>query len=221
MQVLTFTVILASASAGICGDLIITGGKDLQAINPWLRPLSDPKADPRLPDNFVDADDKNPYQWKNLKPGKYVICLDPDYEDWSSHCIAGVPVTVGDGLTKLDVVVPSGTVDITLSFDGVDHPKQRKGDSLVFRVERIEKNSKVNPYYRQWLWSKQTGDNFAGTLSYLDQGRYRFVAFSVSDKFVSKDVGYGELVVDETTIKKGAAVVTINNRVEKVVAPDR
>jgi len=215
MKTLTLLAAFATVTTGLCGELVIKGNKELLAINPWLRSLDDPGAKARLPDNHVEADEKNPYQWKNLKPGKYVICLDPDYEDWSSHCVAGIPVTVSDGLTTLPVAVPSGSLDITVSFDGVPEPKQRYTDYLIFRVERIEEGGKANPYVRQWLWVKKEDGKLTGPLDYLEPGNYRIIAFIVDERFQMKDAGSGELRLDAATIKKGSAGVVINKKVEQ------
>ena len=217
MKTLILLAALATTAIGICGELVVKGNGDIGAINLWLRSLDDAGAKQRLPDNHVEADgdDKNPFRWKNVKPGKYVICLDPDYEDWASHCIAGVPVTVGEGLTTLDVVAPSGSLDVTVQFDGVAEPKQQDEDSLVFRVERIAQDGIIDPYVRQWLWAEKKDGKLAGPLDYLEPGEYRIIAFNVDEQYDQKDAASGTLKIDAALLKKGVATVTINKKVEQ------
>jgi len=166
MKTITLLLSLGLIGGVSAGDLVVKGDPALRGMNLWLSTAEKKEAEPKLPDNHVGADDAD-LVWKDLKPGKYVICLDPDYEDWASHCVASVPVEIGEGTKKIEIKIPSGAVDVSVGFEGVEAPKQDGTEGLIFRVEKLQNDGVVHPYIRQWLWTENKDGKLVGALEHL------------------------------------------------------
>jgi len=150
------------------------------------------------------------YVFRDVPRGTYVVSLDPDYEDWASHCVAYREVVVGEEQHTETIPIPAGKLVVTTRFQSLPPPTHR-ADLAVARVERLS-SGRADPTYRQWLFVTPKDGSWTGELDYLDPGEYRITFFTVDYEMPkplrSTDRCSQDIVVDEALLERGTVTLT-------------
>lgn len=189
-----------------CDLTVVLSGPEAEAVNVWLE-------GGRLGEPQMASGDGPEYVFRGVQPGRYLVTLDPDYEDWSSHCVAYTEVELSGGHQTVSMRVPEHGVVVIAKFQTVAapvlqrHPLEVDGEDLaVARVERLC-DGEADPVYRQWLFVEPRGDAWSGELGYLERGVYRITFFTVDyDKPKDSrtiDLCSADVVLDERALKSG------------------
>ncbi|MHC4503415.1 MAG: hypothetical protein ACYTFI_08930 [Planctomycetota bacterium] len=147
------------------------------------------------------------YEFGGLSPGRYLITLEPDSEDWDTHCIGYREVEVTGRQHTVAMTVARHRLIVKVRFTSLPAPKHRK-DLAVARVDKVL-GGKVDPIYKQWLFVKPENDTWTGELFYMDSGRYRITFFTVEYGRLLKgvhttDICSKDVVLDAAALARGS-----------------
>lgn len=209
-----FPALLAVAATltADAAEVVATCKAGHQAVNLTLYANRPGKRTAFSPDNSFDEQVKGLFRWSKVPDGEYRIIADPDFEDWDAHWIGVHTVVVKDGAkVETEFTIPDGSANFRVSFGKLTPPAQRDMDEQrVFRVERLTEQGRIDPFFRQWLWTKKRKDAWSGTVDYMAPGKHRITAFGVDADFQSKDGPSADIELRAADLEDGEVEVTLH-----------